>query len=66
MKRYIQRKGQSLETVDEFDSEDFSNARQFFTYVREMLSEYKLSDSSAHYYQSARACKGYQTGEQHG
>ena len=45
---YIQRKGQGyLETVDEFDT----NAE-----ARKMVKEYRLSDSSAHYYISQRCC----------
>jgi hypothetical protein len=46
---YIQRKdGKDLETVDQFDTRKEA---------REMLKEYRLSDPSAHYYLSTRACK---------
>ena len=48
---YIQRKdGRDLETVDEFN--DRKEARA-------MLAEYRLSDPSAHYYVSTRACKAW-------
>ena len=48
---YIQRKDQwQLETVDEFAT---------MKEAREMLKEYRLSDPSAHYYTSSRACKGW-------
>lgn len=46
---YIQRKGDGyLETVDEFETRKEA---------REMLKEYRLSDPSAEYYISSRACK---------
>jgi hypothetical protein len=49
MKHYIQRKdGRDLETVDEFNTRKEAHA---------MLAEYRLSDSSAHYYISTRPCK---------
>lgn len=48
---YIQRKdGNQLETVDEFTSRKEA---------REMLREYRMSDTSAHYYISSRACKDW-------
>jgi hypothetical protein len=51
MKTYIQRKGAGyLETVDEFDSRKEARA---------MLAEYRLSDPSACYYLSSRACKDW-------
>lgn len=46
---YIQRKGQGyLETVDQFETRKEARA---------MLSEYRLSDPSAFYYLSSRACR---------
>ena len=46
---YIQRKiGKDLETVDEFDKRKEA---------RMALQEYRLSDKSADYYTSTRACK---------
>lgn len=49
---YIQRKDQyNLETIDEFNTYKEASA---------MLKEYQLSDTSAQYYLSARACKGWQ------
>ena len=46
--QYIQRKGQGcLETVDEFKT---------YKEAREMLNEYQLSDCTAEYYISTRAC----------
>jgi len=46
--RYIQRKeGNELETVDEFET---------YKEAREMVAEYQLSDPSAQYYTSSRAC----------
>lgn len=46
---YIQRKDPNhLETVDEFSS---------FKEAKRMLKEYRLSDYSAEYYISSRACK---------
>jgi len=46
---YIQRKdGNMLETVDEYD-----NWKQ----ARNMIKEYRLSDSFAYYYLSSRPCK---------
>ena len=50
---YINRKDShgNLETVDEF------NAPRRYAY--EMLKEYRLSDHSAHYYLSQRACKAW-------
>lgn len=51
MKYYIQRKGQGyLETVDEFDTRKEA---------LEMLTEYRISDPSAHYYLSTRPCKDW-------
>lgn len=48
---YIQRKsGKDLETVDQFD-----NRKE----ARAMVLEYRLSDPSAEYYTSSRACKGW-------
>ena len=45
---YIQRRGNGqLETVDEFATRKEA---------REMLKEYQLADSGAHYYTSTRAC----------
>ena len=47
--RYIQRKdGRYLETVDEFTT---------YKEARAMLAEYRLSDPTACYYISQRACK---------
>ena len=49
--KYIQRKGNGyLETVDEFATSKEARA---------MLKEYRLSDPSAHFYISQRACKGW-------
>lgn len=46
---YIQRRGNGyLETVDEFDTRKEANA---------MLKEYRMSDPSAEFYISQRACK---------
>lgn len=48
---YIQRNGQGyLETVDEFTTRREALA---------MLAEYRLSDPSARYYISTRACKAW-------
>ncbi len=48
---YIQRKsGRDLETVDEFET---------YREARKMLSEYRLSDPSAEYYLSSRACNAW-------
>lgn len=48
---YIQRKDQNyLETVDEFETRKEA---------RVMLKEYQISDPSAHYYLSSRACKAW-------
>lgn len=48
---YIQRKGDGyLETVDEFTTRKEARA---------MLTEYRISDPSAHYYLSSRACRGW-------
>ena len=49
---YIQRKSQgfALETVDEFPT---------FKEARVMLKEYRISDPSAEYYLSSRACKSW-------
>ena len=48
---YIQRRGNGyLETVDEFDT---------IQEARAMLPEYHLSDPSAHYYISSRACDNW-------
>ena len=45
---YIQRRdGRDLETVDEF-----TTMRE----ARAMLTEYRMSDPSAHYYTSTRPC----------
>jgi len=50
---YIQRKGQGyLETVDEFEDEDYKESRR-------VLLEYQLSDPSAEYYRSSRPCKAW-------
>lgn len=51
MKYYIQRKtGRDLETVDEFNS---------YKVARAMLAEYRISDYSARYYISSRACRAW-------
>jgi hypothetical protein len=48
---YIQRKdGNNLETVDEFET---------YKEAKTMLAEYRLSDTSAMYYISLRACKAW-------
>lgn len=48
---YVQREGDGhLETVDEFDT---------FKEASAMLKEYRMSDPSAHYYLSSRACKAW-------
>jgi hypothetical protein len=48
---YIQRKdSRELETVDEFETRKEARA---------MLAEYRMSDPSAHYYISTRACKDW-------
>ena len=50
---YIQRKDnytRDLETVDQFET---------YKEAREMVAEYRLSDPSAHYYLSQRACKDW-------
>lgn len=48
---YIQRKSAGyLETIDAFDT---------IKEARDMLNEYQLSDSSAEYYLSRRACKAW-------
>ena len=54
---YINRKDDfgNLETVDEF-----GEGRK---YAKEMLKEYRLSDSSAYYYMSQRPCKDWRVGE---
>jgi|GEM_PF-5056741 len=51
--KYIQRKDSqfhTLETVDQFNT---------FKEAREMLTEYRISDRSAYYYISSRACKAW-------
>jgi len=48
---YIQRKDQyNLETVDQFSTRKEAAMA---------LKEYKMSDNSAHFYISSRACKGW-------
>jgi hypothetical protein len=48
---YIQRfDGKNRETVDQFESR-----RE----AQKMLREYQISDPSANYYLSSRACKGW-------
>jgi len=48
---YIQRKdNNTLETVDEFETRKEA---------REMLTEYQMSDATASFYMSTRACKGW-------
>jgi len=48
---YIQRKGDGhLETVDEFTTRKEARA---------MLAEYRMSDPTAHYYISSRACRAW-------
>jgi hypothetical protein len=48
---YIQRNGDGqLETVDEFETRKEAKL---------MLAEYRMSDPSAHYYMSSRACKAW-------
>lgn len=49
--KYIQRKdGKILDTVDEFET---------YKEAKAMLKEYRLSDWSAEYYISSRACKDW-------
>lgn len=51
MAYYIQRKdGKDLETVDEFET---------FKDAKAMVNEYRMSDKSAEYYISSRACKAW-------
>ena len=51
MTTYVQRLGQGYrETVDEFET---------YREAREMVQEYRLSDPSAHYWLSQRACKDW-------
>lgn len=51
MTYYIQRRGQGyLETVDEFTTRAEAVA---------MLTEYRLSDPSAHHYLSTRPCRAW-------
>ncbi len=48
---YVQRKGDGqLETVDEFET---------YKEAKTNLAEYRMSDSSADYYLSQRACKDW-------
>lgn len=47
---YIQRKDNGLETVDEFET---------YKEAREMVIEYRMSDYSASFYLSSRACKNW-------
>ncbi len=48
---YINRIGQGhRETVDEFPT---------YREAREMVREYRISDPSAHYYLSSRACRAW-------
>ena len=50
---YIQRRGSNgLETVDQFETH---NAMEAINCLR----EYRISDSSAHYYLSTRPCKAW-------
>lgn len=52
---YIQRKdGRDLETVDEFET---------YREARAMVKEYRISDPTAHYYVSSRACKTWNEGD---
>jgi len=52
---YIQRKdSRYLETVDQFDTRKEA---------RDMLAEYQLSDHSARYYISSRACNDWRQKE---
>lgn len=52
---YIQRKDdKDLETVDQFETRKEAKA---------MLTEYRISDSSAEYYISSRACKAWRDSE---
>lgn len=49
---YIQRKDtQYLETVDEFETQ---------AEARAMLTEYQISDRTAHFYISRRPCKAWE------
>lgn len=51
MKYFIQRKeGRQLETIDEFTTRKEARA---------MVKEYRMSDPSASYYISTRACKDW-------
>ena len=52
---YIQRKdSRYLETVDEFET---------WKEARAMVKEYRLSDPSANYYLSSRACRDWNKSE---
>lgn len=60
MIKYIQRRdSHGLETVDEFDSKDFSTTMKFNKYILEMLTEYNLSDPEATHYASSKPCKAW-------
>lgn len=57
---YIQRRqGGELETVDELNRNDFATFKEFRKELRRLLNEYNLSDPSAIYYRSQRACKSW-------
>jgi hypothetical protein len=52
-KTYINRRqGSERETVDEFEN----NSTQDRKYIKEMVSEYQMSDPTAEYYKSTRPC----------
>lgn len=54
--RYVNFRGsQGVETVDEFSQEKGQNLREFFKYLREMVSEYRLAGLDV--YSSTRCTK---------
>jgi len=58
--KYINRKeGAELETVDELNQDTFKTFKEFRKELRRLISEYNLSDPSAIYYSSQRACNDW-------
>ncbi len=57
MQRYIQRKSQGgeIETVDQFNYDTKADRKEF----KEALVNYRISDKTAQYYSSQRACKDW-------
>lgn len=56
------RYGRSVETIDEFDSSNNKNLKEFFDYVKKMMQEYRIAGIPV--YRSSRSTKEWRNGNE--